>query len=92
MLALLWMLVGIYFYSFSIGNISNIIAAMDSKMAAVNAKLTTIHEYCVKHNLPKMTEFKIRRYVETHQQKNDIDLNWEILYDSLPLVLKNEIV
>jgi hypothetical protein len=35
-LALIWMVVGVNFYSFTIGNVSSIIATMDSKAAVLN--------------------------------------------------------
>jgi len=38
-LALIWMVVGVNFYSFTIGNVSSIIATMDSKAAILNSKL-----------------------------------------------------
>ena len=54
-LALLWMIVGVNFYSFTIGNVSSIIASMDSKAALLNSKLNTLNEYSKKYNLPMTT-------------------------------------
>ena len=54
-LALFWMMVGVNFYSFTIGNVSSIIAAMDSKAAVLNSKLNTLQEYSIKYQLPSTT-------------------------------------
>ena len=54
-LALLWMMIGVNFYSFTIGNVSSIIAAMDSRVAVLNSKLNTLNEYSVKYKLPQET-------------------------------------
>jgi len=49
------MIVGVNFYSFTIGNVSSIIASMDSKAALLNSKLNTLTEYSTKYNLPIST-------------------------------------
>jgi hypothetical protein len=53
--ALIWMIVGVNFYSFTIGNVSSIIASMDNKAALLNSKLNTLNEYALKYNLPVST-------------------------------------
>jgi len=54
-LALMWMIIGVNFYSFTIGNVSSIIAAMDAKASILNSKLQTLNDYSVKYNLPPTT-------------------------------------
>ena len=54
-LALIWMVVGVNFYSFTIGNVSSIIASMDQKSAILNSKLSTLSDYSAKYNLPVST-------------------------------------
>jgi hypothetical protein len=49
------MIVGVNFYSFTIGNVSSIIASMDNKAALLNSKLNTLNEYALKYNLPVST-------------------------------------
>lgn len=63
-LALIWMIIGVNFYSFTIGNVSSIIAAMDNKEALLNSKLTTLNEYSIKFNLPISTQTKIKNFFE----------------------------
>ena len=63
-LALIWMIIGCNFYSFTIGNVSSIIATMDNKEALLNSKLTTLTEYSIKFNLPIVTQTKIKNFFE----------------------------
>lgn len=51
-LTFLWMIIGVNFYSFTIGNVTNIIATMDAKAADLNLKLNTVNEYALQYNLP----------------------------------------
>ena len=53
--ALVWMIVGVNIYSFTISNVSNIIASLDNKAAQLNNKLNTLTEYALKYNLPSST-------------------------------------
>ena len=55
MLCLFWMIVGVNVYSMTIGNVSSIIATMDSKASVLNQKLATLSEYSLKFNLPLPT-------------------------------------
>ena len=58
------MMIGVNFYSFTIGNVSSIIAAMDSRVAVLNSKLNTLNEYSVKYRLPPDTQEKIKNFFE----------------------------
>jgi hypothetical protein len=58
------MMVGVNIYSFTIGNVSSIIASYDSKAALLNSKLNTLTEYSLKYNLPASTQAKIKNYFE----------------------------
>jgi hypothetical protein len=55
MLALFWMLIGVNFYSFTIGNITSIIATIDAKAGVLTVKIQTLNDYSIKHNLPVAT-------------------------------------
>ena len=54
-LALFWMVIGVNFYSFTIGNVSSIIAAMDAKASVLTSKIQTLNDYSAKYNLPPNT-------------------------------------
>ena len=62
--ALIWMIVGVGFYSFTIGNLSSIISDIDIKAAILQEKISTMQDF-VKRNptLPPEIEQKIRRFL-----------------------------
>ena len=90
--AILWMMIGVNFYSFTIGNVSSIIANLDIKAALLNSKLNTLKEYSVKYNLPEDIELKVRIYIQNHQNDTGTEKDWQSLFEDLPLTLRNEIV
>lgn len=74
-LALLWMIAGVGFYSFTIGNLASIIRAVDFRAARLQDKLTIISEFVRRSNLPQEVEMRIRRFIENnhieHLQQGD---------------------
>jgi hypothetical protein len=74
------MIVGVNFYSFTIGNVSSIIASMDNKAALLNSKLNTLNEYALKYNLPVSTQTKIKNFFENQAKTIGNDGDWESLF------------
>lgn len=62
-LATLWMCIGVTFYSFTIGNVSSIIANLDQKAVILNSKLNTLDEYSKKYKLPTDIRLKVKIYI-----------------------------
>ena len=91
-LALVWMIFGVNFYSFTIGNVSSIIASLDSKAAIINAKLSTLSEYSLKYNLPSTTQHKIKTFFENQAKTLGADGDWDSLFSELPPSLRNDVV
>lgn len=91
-LALIWMIIGVNFYSFTIGNVSSIIAGMDSKAAILNSKLNTLNEYSAKYNLPLSTQTKIKTFFENQAKTKVTDGDWDALFQELPPSLRNDVV
>ena len=52
MLAITWMIIGVGFYSFTIGNLSSIMAQLDIKASKLQAKMNTLSEFAKKSKLP----------------------------------------
>ena len=91
-LALLWMIIGVNFYSFTIGNVSSIIAAMDAEASVLNSKIQTLNDYTVKYKLPQITHNKIRKYFENQARTKSTDGDWEELFQELPSQLRTEVI
>lgn len=86
------MIIGVNFYSFTIGNVSSIIAAMDAKASILNSKLQTLNDYSVKYNLPATTQNKIKKYFENQAKTKGNDGDWEALFASLPPSLRTDVI
>lgn len=65
-LALIWMIFGVGFYSFTIGNLAGIISAIDVRAAHLQAKLQSMSEFVRRNNLPSDIEVRIRRFIENN--------------------------
>jgi hypothetical protein len=63
---LAWMVAGVGFYAFVIGNLSSIIENMDVKAARLSNKMTQISEFVRVNNLPQEIEARIKRFVENN--------------------------
>ena len=50
-IAIMWMIAGVGFYSFTIGNLSSIMAQIDIKAQKLAAKLNTLREFAKKVKL-----------------------------------------
>lgn len=85
-----WMVFGVGFYSFTIGNLSSFITTIDAKGAQLRAKIQTIEEFARKHELPKDLEIRMKSLttnqneVTKHDQKK--------LLQELPSSLRAEVV
>mmetsp|Transcript_22917 Transcript_22917/g.35261 ORF Transcript_22917/g.35261 Transcript_22917/m.35261 type:complete len:92 (-) Transcript_22917:1218-1493(-) len=86
------MVLGVNFYSFTIGNVSSIIASLDSKAALLNSKLNTLTEYSLKYNLPMSTQSKIKNFFENQARTIGNDGDWESLFSELPPSLRTDVV
>ena len=91
-LALFWMVIGVNFYSFTIGNVSSIIAAMDAKASALTSKIQTLNDYSAKYSLPQTTQSKIRKFFENQAKTKGNDGDWEALFSDLPPSLRTDVI
>ena len=60
--AIMWMLVGTNFFSFTIGSVSTMIAALDEKERGLNQKLNTLLDYSKKYMLPSTSQSKVKNF------------------------------
>jgi len=85
-----WMVFGVGFYSFTIGNLSSFITTIDAKGAQLRAKLQTIEEFARKHDLPK--ELEIRMKSLTTNQNEITQHDQTKLLQELPSSLRAEVL
>lgn len=58
------MLFGVSAYTLTVGNVSSIIASLDSKAFFLSQKLQTLQTYALKIGLPPETAVRIQRFLE----------------------------
>ena len=63
-LAIIWMYFGVFIYMLFIGNVSNIIANIDSKAFELSQKIETLTNISIKIDMPPGTAIRIQRYFE----------------------------
>ena len=91
--ALLWMAIGVGFYSFTIGNLSSIISDIDIKAAILQEKIQAMQGFVKRNpNLPIEIEQKIRRFLQNNHNEHLQKFDQEKLINELPSNLKSQIV
>lgn len=66
--AVCWMVFGIGFYSYAIGNMTNLIAAMDSSNEELQRNLGVLKEYRKRTDMPLKIFAKIKRHLENNSK------------------------
>jgi hypothetical protein len=88
--ALIWMVVGVGFYSFTIGNLSSIISDVDIKAAILQEKISAMQDFVKRNpNLPGEIEAKIRRFLQNNHNEHLQKFDQEKLINELPSNLKS---
>lgn len=91
--ALIWMIVGVGFYSFTIGNLSSIISDIDIKAAILQQKISAMQDFVKRNpNLPSEIESNIRRFLQNNHNEHLQKFDQEKLINELPSNLKSQIV
>lgn len=65
-LSIIWMIFGVGFYSFVIGNLTSIIANENANSENLYNKLKALEEFAKKTSLPEELHFKIRQFLENN--------------------------
>jgi len=66
--AIMWMIIGIAFYSYAIGNMTNFIDNMDADREQLNQKLAVLKEFRSRTQMPINMYSKIKRHLENNQK------------------------
>lgn len=91
-MAIIWMLFGIGFYSFTIGNLSQIIASMDIRSELLGQKLNTLQEFTKRTTMPQSLYIKIRKHLESNSKFTSTVDHQEKLLHELPSSLRSEVI
>lgn len=90
--SMLWMMIGVAFYSFTIGILSSIVGKMDTRASQLNSKLEVIDEFCNEAKISHELKRKVIEALEYHSKRNAFSYieKFSIL-NELPSKLKCEI-
>ena len=86
------MVFGVGFFSFTIGNLSSVLASMDTRSAILKQKLVTLSNYAKKINMPQPLDLRIRKFLEDNNNDQVSLEDQERLLHELPPSLKSEVV
>jgi len=90
--SILWILLGVGFYSFTISNLSTIMSNMDTRESLLQARLTTLRQFSKETKLSEELTSKIRRFVEHNHSENIYAwIDKDQLMSELPYSLRNEV-
>ena len=64
------MIIGVGFYSFTIGNLSSIINTIDVKAAHLQQKLNILTEFAKRTKLPDDVQNRIKRFLENNHNEH----------------------
>ncbi|CDW91576.1 cation channel family protein [Stylonychia lemnae] len=90
-LCIVWMIFGVGFYSFVIGNLTSIIANENANSENLYNKLKALEEFAKKTNLPEELHFKIRQFLENNYNELFSRIDENQLLQELPITLRDEV-
>ena len=89
---IVWMCMGIFFISFSIGRLASIINTTESKDKLLLHKLAAIDEFCSEVNINKELQSRLRQALKFSTDKQGGSWNQrEVILNELPRALKYEV-
>jgi len=87
--AIVWMLLGVAMYSYTIGNMTNMIASMDSSNEELQSNISILKELRTRTKMPTSLFQKIKRHLEKNQESNTNFAEQEKLLVDLPQSLRS---
>jgi len=88
-MSIFWMVFGVAFYSFALGNIQSVITKLNEDTEDLDNKLKTLEAFKKKHKLKHSIYIRIKKFLE----QNYNGLKWTMEFDTfLPVSLNDEIL
>ncbi|CAI2382508.1 unnamed protein product [Moneuplotes crassus] len=91
MVCCIWMIFGVGFYSFIIGNLSSIMNEIDEKAAKLQDKINALDDFARRTKLPSVTVAKIKRFFVNNQEA-DLDVIDPSLLEGFPISIRADIM
>ena len=68
-LAIFWMIIGVAFYSYTIGNMTQMISSFDAENEELQDKLETLKKFQQNNKIPNRLFYRIKRHLENNQMQ-----------------------
>ena len=92
-LALLWMVVGVGFYSFTVGSLSSFLTSIDTRESVLSMKLAAVAEFAKETGISQETKGKIREAIKYNSYRmGNVWSDKHSLFRELPKALRCEVV
>jgi hypothetical protein len=70
--SVMWILIGVAFYSFTIGNLQSILSRLDAGSSGLSEKLNTLSSFAKSAKLPESITLKIKRFLENNNAESSL--------------------
>lgn len=92
-MAIAWMVIGVGFYSFTIGSLASFLTTVDGREAVLSAKLAAIQEFANETEIPNATRMKLRNAIRYNTiKRGTVWSDQNSLFAELPKSLRYEVV
>ena len=89
---MLWMMIGVGFYSFMIGTLTSVLNRIDSRASQLKAKVEVIEIFCQEAKIKNEIKKKMKEALEYNTQRNFFSLiDKYSIFSELPPNLKSEV-
>lgn len=91
-ISVLWMMIGVFFYSFTIGTLTSVLGKIDTRSSQLRAKIEVIDLFCNESKINIDLKKKIKEALEYNSYRNAFSwIEKYAIFNELPPNLKCEI-
>ena len=90
--SIVWMLLGVGFYSFAIGSLTSVLSTLDTRSNELTIKLNAVDQISKEARLDPGLIRKLRQAIKIHSHKTELDTgDKQLMFDSLPKKLRYQV-
>ena len=90
--SIMWMLLGVGFYSFAIGSLTSVLSTLDTRSNELALKLNAIDQISKEARLDSSLIHKLRQAIKIHSDKTELDTgDKQLMFDALPKKLRYQV-
>ena len=90
--AIVWMFIGVGFYSFTVGSLSSFLTSVDTRDSILSSKMAAVHEFAKETNISAEIRTKVRDAVRYYNWKmGSVWSDKHSLFNDIPRALQYEV-